>query len=168
MTKTTQNKPEYAWDNPDIPHKGWTEECVTDLETPQHTCEMCGKTDIRYVHTMSHPEYHDLDVGCECAINMTDDYVGPKETRRRATNLSKNKQTWFAKSAWADYTAVRIPASYRQSRSILTSVKQAKNNVWTWEVYADNGESKIGFAYSRDDAKQRTEQYVKTMKTTRE
>lgn len=166
MTKTTRNKPEHAWDNPDVPHKGWTEECVEDLETPQHTCEMCGKKDIRFVHTMSHPDYHTtLDVGCECAVNMTDDYVGPKATKREAKNLSNNKQSWSAKSKWEDYQKSRYTkaSSYRMTRTITAVVEENKHRIWTWSVTADKAVSRRGFAYNREDAKQRAEQYVKTM-----
>lgn len=158
MNKT---KPEYAWDNPEVPHKGWTEECVTDLEEATHTCEMCGKQNIRFVHTMSHPEHHDLDVGCECAINMSDDYVGPVENKREATNLSKNKAAWFSKTKWEDYNK----SSYRMSRTITASISYAKNNVWSWQVVAVNGKLIKGFAFNREDAKQRSEHCVKTMQT---
>jgi hypothetical protein len=161
-------KPEHAWDNPDIPHKGWQEDYVEDLESPEHTCEMCGKTDIRYVHTMSHPEYPTtLDVGCECAIKMTNDYVGPKETKREAKNLSNNKQSWFANSHWEDYEKSNYTAacSYRMSRTITAVVKETKNNIWTWSVSADRSDSKTGFAYNRSNAKQRAEQHIKTMQT---
>jgi hypothetical protein len=49
---------------------------------------MCEVTEIRYVHYMQHSDYPDtLEVGCVCAENMEEDYVGPyrreAEFRRR-------------------------------------------------------------------------------------
>ena len=49
------------WDNPGVPHKGWTLICVEDLgeevsgdeEIEYETCEMCHNERIRYVQTGS-------------------------------------------------------------------------------------------------------------------
>ena len=71
------------WDNPGVPHKGWTLICVEDLgedvsgdeEIEYETCEMCHNERIRYVHILTHPEYPgEIRVGCDCACKMTEDY----------------------------------------------------------------------------------------------
>lgn len=44
---------------------------------------MCETQEIRYGHTMHHPDYEgDQEVGCICAERMEDDYVGPASVRR--------------------------------------------------------------------------------------
>jgi hypothetical protein len=64
------------WDQPNIPHKGWTCVDVIDLrsgeasskEADYATCEMCGNERIRYVHIMEHAALEgNLSVGCVCA-----------------------------------------------------------------------------------------------------
>ena len=67
------------WAEPGVPHKGWSCDAVTDLGEPLEICGMCETAEIRYVHSMSHPEYPDvLDVGCICAEHMEEDYVAPR------------------------------------------------------------------------------------------
>jgi hypothetical protein len=59
------------WSQPGVPHRGWTCEGVEDLGEPDAICEMCERQEIRYVHTMVHPEYPDkLACGCVCAGHM--------------------------------------------------------------------------------------------------
>lgn len=51
------------WDQPNIPHKGWSyvgivdlgEECSCDEEVEYEQCQMCGKERIRYIHILEHP-----------------------------------------------------------------------------------------------------------------
>lgn len=81
------------WNNPNIPHKGWTNIDVIDTERADNKCEMCNKEDIRYVHIMQHPQHHNLSVGCICAEKMSDDYVTPRSLLERAqSRSSKYKQ----------------------------------------------------------------------------
>ena len=58
---------EGKWNKPGIPHKGWTHVIVEDLEDIIGVCDMCDKTGIRYLHTVSHDDYENLTVGCSCA-----------------------------------------------------------------------------------------------------
>jgi hypothetical protein len=46
---------------------------MLDLGEPSAVCEMCEVQLIRYVHTMSHPNYENLECGCICAGNMEGD-----------------------------------------------------------------------------------------------
>lgn len=51
------------------------------------TCQMCNHEGIRYVHIMQHPEYHsELRVGQQCAVNMENDYLNPKERETKLKN----------------------------------------------------------------------------------
>ena len=81
------------WDIAGVPHKGWACEGVNDLEDAVHTCEMCGKESIRFVHVMQHADYAGrLQVGCICAEKMADGYDGKRAQRRvsdRATRKAK-------------------------------------------------------------------------------
>jgi hypothetical protein len=80
------------WNKPDVPHKGWACHDVTDNETADATCEMCGNERIRYVHAMVHIEYTgQLSVGCVCAEKMSGDYVNPKRRERKLKNAAAKK-----------------------------------------------------------------------------
>ncbi len=101
---------EHPWDRPGIPHKGWKTFDVEDLgqdggplaSLDYATCEMCGKERIRYVHVMEHDEYPDrLRVGCVCAENMSDDYVGPKEREKKLQSRATRRGRWL-KNKWRE------------------------------------------------------------------
>ena len=65
------------WKMPGVPHKGWSCTGYEDLGEPSATCEMCEVSEIRYVHYMSHPNYHaTLACGCICAGHLEEDYEG--------------------------------------------------------------------------------------------
>lgn len=72
------------WNHPGVPHKGWTYLGAQDTGSADHTCEMCGQKNIRFVHTVEHPEHEALEVGCDCAEKMSEDYVTPKDRQKRA------------------------------------------------------------------------------------
>lgn len=83
------------WNKQDIPHKGWTNIGSVDLEEATHVCHMCGKEEIRYVHTMYHPHVDDyFKVGEVCAGKMTNDYVLPKKQLK----LMKQKTVWMTRN----------------------------------------------------------------------
>ena len=87
------------WDQPEIPHRGWLLAHVDDRGRAEHTCEMCGKESIRYVHTLTHPTYESpLTVGCICAEKMSQDY-NPREAERGLRNRAQRRKTWLA-GAW--------------------------------------------------------------------
>jgi len=80
------------WNKEGFFHKGYLHQGVEELDEAIHKCDMCGKEDIRFVHTMYHPELPDfLRVGCVCAEKMTNDYVNPKLKEK----LARNKSTWI-------------------------------------------------------------------------
>jgi hypothetical protein len=88
------------WSLEGVPHRGW--ECIgfADLGYPAATCEMCEAQEIRYVHTMSHPDYQEpLDCGCICASNMESDRAAAPERERQARNQQARRQGWL-KRQW--------------------------------------------------------------------
>lgn len=62
------------WGKSNVPHKGWSCIATDDLEDNTTMCEMCQSQEIRFTHTMYHPDYPStLTVGCICAGNMEQD-----------------------------------------------------------------------------------------------
>lgn len=86
------------WSNPSMPHKGWTCIGVEDLEQPSAICEMCETQEIRYVHTMSHPDYAgELQVGCVCAESMEDDYTAPRLREKALRSAAGRRKRWLGR-----------------------------------------------------------------------
>jgi len=93
------------WDKPGVPHKGWHLAGVRDLredgadveDTNYATCEMCGHEQVRYVHSMEHPDYPPLEVGCICAEKMSGDYTNPKLLETKLRNRAARKSKWLSR-----------------------------------------------------------------------
>ena len=72
-----ENKNMNLWDQPNIPHKGWSyvgivdlgEECSCDEEVEYEQCQMCGKERIRYIHILEHPDYSNDVISAECGFS---------------------------------------------------------------------------------------------------
>jgi DNA helicase II / ATP-dependent DNA helicase PcrA len=65
------------WNKGGIPHKNWKPVGCVDLGKGNYTeCGMCGRSEIRYAHEMSHINYKNLIVGCVCAEKMATGYNG--------------------------------------------------------------------------------------------
>lgn len=85
-------------DQPGIPHKNWVCIDVEDLDSATGVCEMCGREQIRFVHCMEHPEYHQcLGVGCVCAEKMSDDYTNPRLLEQKLKNKTSRKSRWLTR-----------------------------------------------------------------------
>jgi hypothetical protein len=84
-----------------VPKKGWTCTGVQDLGSPQATCATWETQTIRYVHTMTHPNYAtELKVGCVCAAKMESDYVGPRLRERKLRSTADRKKRWLMRRGW--------------------------------------------------------------------
>ena len=150
------------WNNPDVPHKGWHEETVIDTEAAVHTCEMCNKEEIRFIHVMLHPEHSEaLHVGCVCAEKMSNDYISSQKNLKRAKLLANNKKTWLRDSTWQHAPLRNF--LYRESRTITSKITVKKSKILYWEVCAVNGKNLHGHAYNVFDAMDRVAECVKTM-----
>jgi hypothetical protein len=78
------------WEVAGVPHKGWRLIGVADLEEAIGVCEFCGKSDIRYLHTIQHNDYPgDVAVGCVCCEHLTEDYIRPRIAEHEFTFASK-------------------------------------------------------------------------------
>lgn len=102
---------DYVWKKPGIPHSGWTHIKVEDRDIASFQCQMCDKEEIRYVHTVFHPDAGELEVGCVCAENMTGDLTLPKQRekeeknktqrlKRQQDNLPKWQESWLDMGQW--------------------------------------------------------------------
>ena len=85
------------WTEKGVPHKDWTCLEVFDLEEASHTCEMCSKEQIRYVHVMRHSTTGARkEVGCVCAAAMALESVGEAKEREQAfKNMFKRRETFM-------------------------------------------------------------------------
>lgn len=93
------------WSEAGFPHLGWRCINVTDLKTDDHdddyergSCEACGRSDLRFVHTLEHSDYdRDVETGCECAAKLERDKAGPKAREHRLKNLAKRRANWLTR-----------------------------------------------------------------------
>jgi hypothetical protein len=86
------------WSETGVPKKGWSCVGIEDLGAPDAICEMCEVQHIRYVHTMTHPDYvTELNVGCVCAEKMEDDYVGPRLREKALRSAAGRKKRWLTR-----------------------------------------------------------------------
>jgi hypothetical protein len=86
------------WSQAGVPQKGWSCIGVEDIGSPDAICEMCEVQPIRYLHTMTHPNYAtDLDVGCVCAERMEDDYVRPRLRQKAVQSAARRKKRWLTR-----------------------------------------------------------------------
>lgn len=64
------------------------------------TCELCGCSQVRFVHVMHHDHYFEnVEVGCICAGIMEGDILAAKEREREMRNRAKRKQN-FSRRKW--------------------------------------------------------------------
>lgn len=91
----------------DVPHAGWDNVRMTDLEPHRARCEMCGQPAIRFQHTMRHADGMTLDVGCVCAGHME---ANPEAATARDRKLrhaaveppARRRRAELAQRRWLD------------------------------------------------------------------
>jgi hypothetical protein len=89
------------WSQAGVPHHGWACVGVEDLGEPSQLCEMCESIEIRYVHSMEHPDYPEtLGVGCICAEHMENDYINPTLREKRLRSKARRRPSW-SKREWS-------------------------------------------------------------------
>lgn len=89
------------WSQSGVPHRGWSCVGIEDLGEPVELCEMCESMDIRYVHSMQHPDYKGiLGVGCICAEHMEGDYTTPRLREKRLKSAARRRISW-PKRIWS-------------------------------------------------------------------
>ena len=89
------------WSQSEVPHKGWSCVDLEDLGEPFAICEMCEHQEIRYVHTMRHPEYPELlGVCCVCAGNMEADYTSARRRESNAKSMAGKRSRFMNSPNW--------------------------------------------------------------------
>jgi hypothetical protein len=82
---------------PNFPRTGWALHEIDDQGDQDFLCEMCQAKWIRYVHTVTHPDGHELEVGCECSSQMTGDRDLCERRDAAARNQAKRRKSFLAK-----------------------------------------------------------------------
>jgi hypothetical protein len=90
--KAVRGESGYTWTIPGMPRRGWVCVQVTDHGEAIQSCEACGHPAVRFLHTIRHPAFRELEVGCICAGHLTGDSEG---SRQREVALRRQ-------TAWAD------------------------------------------------------------------
>ncbi|HWK94504.1 MAG TPA: hypothetical protein VNR39_03680 [Pseudolabrys sp.] len=92
------------WSQPGVPHKGWSCEGTDDLGPDREnwqTCEMCEAMEIRYVHSMTHPDYPgQLDCGCVCAGHMEQDLQAARDREASMKKSAKQRIAFPRRREW--------------------------------------------------------------------
>jgi hypothetical protein len=152
----------YIWNKPGFPHKDWQCKNVTELDRAEHTCEMCEREEIRFVHHLIHPEGHAVAVGCVCAGKLTGDLPLMKKMNNEAKKLAKQKQDWFKKDWKEMYFGRDI---YRKASSTFhASYINIDTKTWryAWRVdHIPSGEKLTGYSMFGHQARERINDWVK-------
>lgn len=71
-----------------------------DPEAPLAQCELCGCSNVRFVHVMDNDLYfEEVRVGCICAGIMEGDILKAEERERQMKNRARRRKT-FIKHEW--------------------------------------------------------------------
>lgn len=83
------------WDIKGIPHKGWSLKGIDDRGSAEHTCQLCGNTEIRYVHYVEHPSIdREMEVGCVCAGHITGEYSQARQQEKYLRDRNRWLENW--------------------------------------------------------------------------
>lgn len=86
------------WREPEVPHRGWICVDVEDLGEPAMICEMCETQEIRFVHTMEHPDHPTpLRCGCICAGHMEQDMARARDRDAAMRARAGRKDKWLTR-----------------------------------------------------------------------
>lgn len=82
-----------------MPRSGWEYVCWEDTEEyGLEQCELCGK-DLRYVHTLFHPKWGYISVGCNCADSLMNDKIASKK-EKELHKLLRRLKTFVDSPKW--------------------------------------------------------------------
>lgn len=120
------------WDNPGVPHKGWTCVGMEDLaelsnqnQVEYECCEMCGKERIRFVHIMMNVNGLTLRVGSNCAALMEEDYAASRQRDVEFKNRSQRRVN-FLKQTWSTRSNGNLVLMYKGG--LITIIKSKFNS----------------------------------------
>ena len=115
----------YQWTEKGVPHKDWICLEVYDLEEASHTCEMCSKEEIRYVHVMQHKDTGATkEVGCVCAAAMALESVGEaKEREQTYKNMFKRRETFMKRWGVDQFGKARVQTKDKEYYTLYPQFK---------------------------------------------
>jgi hypothetical protein len=94
-----KSRPRGKWNDPAVPHKGWTCMDIEDLEEPVGICEMCENQEVRYVHIMEHPDYPEtIRARCDCAGAMEEDSKRACKREQTLKNSATRRGYWLQRT----------------------------------------------------------------------
>lgn len=91
------------WDDPAVPHGGWSCIDIEDLEEASAICEMCETQSIRYVHTMEHRDYGTLLCGCICAGHMEENLDRARQREKSYRSRMARRSKWLTRQWYGGY-----------------------------------------------------------------
>ena len=123
------------WNDPTVPHSGWTCVGVSDYGKPCKICEMCGHQIIRYGHEMIHPSYHPLIAGCICAGKMEGNIEAAKDREREFKNRISRKKTFLTRK-WKTSAKGNQYLKINDHVVVLYQAKdkEGKNRGWQYSI----------------------------------
>jgi hypothetical protein len=121
------------WSNPDVPKRGWVCVDIEDLGVGEWVvCEMCEKQQIRFVHTLEHPDYAEqLCCGCICTGHLTGDLDGAKQREERVKRIGGQRNRWLSRK----WKASRQGNPYLKTRNgYHVVVYEGRSGQWAFRV----------------------------------
>lgn len=88
----------FIWNRQGLPHKGWSCVNVVDSGHASSKCEMCGNSNLRYIHFLEHDEYDgQLKVGGECSQKLAENYSTASSVEEYTRRYPKEQAKWPSK-----------------------------------------------------------------------
>ncbi len=123
------------WGVPGFPKSGWEIVDVEDLGDVDAVCQMCEVKEIRYVHTMEHPDGHRLGAGCVCAGKMEGSPDAPVRRERSLRNREKRLANWMSHT-WKVHPSGTLTRKKNGCRCVLIP---KSGGLWAGLVEYPNG-----------------------------
>ena len=124
------------WDRVGVPNQGWDFIGIEDLESPNQTCAMCEVQEIRYVHSMKHPDYPDvLKVGCVCAGQMQGNVERANKKEQAFKNANQRRKNWLSRK----WQTSKKGNSYINTDGFHITIFQY-GNIWKGIIKKDEGQ----------------------------
>ncbi|MEP5062599.1 hypothetical protein [Nisaea sp.] len=92
------------WSEPDVPHRGWY--CVAEFDAKEETgdlvtCEMCERSQVRFVHVMENHRYDTrLNCGCVCAGHMANDVKAADDREQAMRSKARRRVNFPKRKGW--------------------------------------------------------------------
>ena len=123
------------WGRPDFPKRDWEFVAMEDLGDVDAICQMCEVKEIRYVHTMEHPDGHRLGAGCVCAGKMEGSPSAPMRRERSLRNREQRLANWM-RHTWKVHPRGTLSRTKNGCRCVLIP---KSDSLWNGLVVYPNG-----------------------------